>query len=452
MNALSSNRRLFPFVIRASKFIRHFMNTSCQSHSHFSRRSVLRGTGAAGISWLTPLADILAVEAEKAPKGKPARSVILLWLGGAASQLDTFDPHPTTKIGGGVKTIPTAIKGVEFVAGLEQTASVMQDVSLIRSMVSKEGDHERAFYNIKTGYRPDPTLIHPSIGAIACHELPEAKIEIPTHVSILPNQWPARGGFLGPQYDAFQVYDPKGSIPDVRARVDDTRIERRLESLGVVERAFAAGRAPDLDESKTLHQLSMQKARRMMTSEQLDAFDAGKATVAERDAYGDTPFGRGCLAAVRLIQTGVRCVEVTLSGWDTHANNLEGQATQVKILDAAYASLIRDLKKLGLLESTIVICGGEFGRTPKINALEGRDHWPHAFSMLVAGGGFAGGRVLGATDPQGEKKEPENPVLVEDLHATVQDLLGIDYEKEVMTPIGRPMALSKGEPVKALRS
>ncbi|MEZ5385025.1 MAG: DUF1501 domain-containing protein [Prosthecobacter sp.] len=428
------------------------MNTSpCQSRSHLTRRSVLRGAGAAGVSWLTPLADILAVEAEKAPKGKPARSVILLWLGGAASQLDTFDPHPTTKIGGGVKTIPTAIKGVEFAAGLEQTASVMQDVSLIRSMVSKEGDHERAFYNIKTGYRPDPTLIHPSIGAIACHELPEAKIEIPTHVSILPNQWPARGGFFGPQYDAFQVYDPKGSIPDVRARVEDQRLERRLESLSVVERAFAAGRAPDLDKNKTLHQLSMQQARRMMTSEQLNAFDVSKATAAERDAYGDTPFGRGCLAAVRLIQTGVRCVEVTLTGWDTHANNLEGQAAQVKILDAAYASLIRDLKKLGLLESTIVICGGEFGRTPKINNVGGRDHWPHAFSMLVAGGGFAGGRVIGSTDPEGEKKEPENPVLVEDLHATVQDLLGIDYEKEIMTPVGRPMALSKGEPVKELK-
>jgi hypothetical protein len=134
----------------------------------------------------------------------------------------------------------------------------------------------------------------------------------------------------------------------------------------------------------------MQRARSMMTSEQLKAFDVGDVPAKELAAYGDTPFGRGCLAAVRLIQTGVRCVEVTLNGWDTHANNLEGQATQVKILDAAYASLIRDLKRLGLLESTIVVCGGEFGRTPKINNVGGRDHWPHAFSMLVAGGGFRG--------------------------------------------------------------
>ncbi|MBE2283231.1 MAG: DUF1501 domain-containing protein [Prosthecobacter sp.] len=429
------------------------MNISpCQSHSHLSRRSVLRGTGIAGLSWLTPLADLLAVEAEKAPSGKPARSVILLWLGGAASQLDTFDPHPTTKIGGGVKTIPTAIKGVEFASGLEQTASVMKDVSLIRSMVSKEGDHERAFYNIKTGYRPDPTLIHPSIGAIVCHELPEAKIEIPTHVSILPNQWPARGGFFGAQFDAFQMYDPKQQVPDVKARVDEKRMDRRLEGLSVVENVFAQGRSPNLDEEKTLHQISMQRARKMMTSDQLKAFNVSDVPAKELAAYGDTPFGRGCLAAVRLIQAGVRCVEVTLSGWDTHANNLEGQASQVKILDAAYASLIRDLKKLGLLESTIVLCGGEFGRTPKINNVGGRDHWPHGFSMLVAGGGFAGGRVIGATDPEGERKEPENPVFVEDLHATVQSLFGIDYSKEIMTPIGRPMVLSKGDVVEALKA
>lgn len=428
------------------------MNSACHSPSHYTRRTLLRGAGLTGISWLTPLAEILAVEAEKAPSGKPAKSLILLWLGGGASQMDTFDPHPTTKAGGGVKTVPTAIQGVDFAAGLEQTASVMEDVSLIRSLVSKEGDHERAFYNIKTGYRPDPTLIHPSVGAIVCHELAEAKIEIPTHVSILPNQWPARGGFLGAQYDAFQVYDPKGSIPDVKARVEDKRMEQRLDGLSVVEGAFATGRVSNLDQDKTLHQLSIQRARKMMTSDQLKAFDVSQASAAERASYGETAFGRGCLAAVRLIQSGVRCVEVTLNGWDTHANNQEGQATQVKILDAAYASIIRDLKRLGLLESTIVVCGGEFGRTPKINNIGGRDHWPHGFSMLLAGGGFAGGRVIGATDPEGVKKEPEKPVLVEDIHATVQDLLGIDYSREVMTPIGRPMALSKGESLAQLKS
>lgn len=417
---------------------------ACGSRDHLTRRALMKGAGAAGLTWLTPVSEMLALEAAHTPGGRPARSLILLWLGGAASQLDTFDPHSKTKIGGGVKTIGTAIPGVEFAAGLEQTASVLEDVTVIRSMTTKEGDHQRAVYNIKTGYRPDPTLVHPSIGSIVCHELPGMRIDIPTHVSIMPGQMPARGGFLGAQYDAFQIYDPANAVPDVSPRGGPERLDQRLDHLSVVERAFARGRRPDLDAAKTLHQHTIENARRMMSSEQLKAFEVSEASAADREAYGDHPFGRGCLAARQLIESGVRCVEVTLGGWDTHANNLEGQATQVALLDSAYASLIRDLKRRGLLEHTIVLCGGEFGRTPKINGLEGRDHWPHAFSMLVAGGGFAGGRVIGATDPEGEKEEPSDPVRVSDLHATVQHLLGIRSEKEIMTAIGRPIALSEG--------
>ena len=189
-----------------------------------------------------------------------------------------------------------------------------------------------------------------------------------------------------------------------------------------------------------------------MTSDQLKAFDVREAPSREREAYGDTPFGRGCLAAVRLIEAGVRCVEVTLNGWDTHVNNRESQAQQAKILDPAYAALISQLKQRGLLEHTVVLCGGEFGRTPKINQAEGRDHWPHGFSMLVAGGGFAGGRVVGGTDPTGEKQQPDRPVRVEDLHATVQSLLGLDSSKEITTPIGRPISLSEGRVIQELKA
>ncbi len=423
---------------------------ACGSNFHLTRRALLKGTGMTGLTWLTPLAELLALEAEVAPKGKPAHSVIFLWLAGGPSQLDTFDPQPNSKIGGGVRAIDTAISGLHFASGLEQTASIMQDVSLIRSMVSKEGDHERGFYNIKTGYRPIPNLTHPAIGSIICHELPNAKIEIPTHVSILPDRWPARGGFLGAEYDAFQIGDPAEPIPDVQPISGVDGLERRIADLQVIEHAFARGRRPDLDQAKTLHQVTMQKAQRIMSSDQLKAFDVSKVPTADRAVYGDTPFGRGCLAAVRLIEAGVRCVEVTLNGWDTHANNAEGQAKQVAILDAAYASLIRDLKRRGLLDHTIVLCGGEFGRTPKINLLEGRDHWPSGFSMLVAGGGFAGGRVIGETDSTGEKEAPADPVHVEDLHATVQHLLGIDSSKEIMTSIGRPIALSDGNVIHKL--
>lgn len=411
---------------------------------HYSRRTLLKIGGAAGLAWLTPVATLLARAEEKAPKGKPARSVIILWLAGGPSQLETFDPHPDSKFSFGTKAIKTALPGAQLANAFQHLADVMADISLIRSVVSKEADHERAVYNMKTGYRPSPTVVHPSIGAVICHELHDDKLDIPRHISILPDQWPSRGGYLGAQYDAFQVYDPQGPIQDVSPLVPKDRLDQRLKDLSVVENAFDRGRPVNLDATTTLHQLTMARALKIMSSDQLKAFDVKQAPVAQRAAYGDTPFGRGCLAALRLIETGVRCVEVTLTGWDTHVNNHELQARNVKILDPAFAALIRDLKDRGLFDSTIVLCGGEFGRTPKMNPVGGRDHWPYAFSVAMAGGGIRRGHVLGATDPVGESKEAANPVHVQDLHATIQTALGIDPTKELITPVGRPLALSDG--------
>ncbi len=184
----------------------------------------------AGISWLTPLGELLAQQAGNT-RG-PAQSVILLWLGGGPSQLETFDPHPGEKIAGGTKAIATAVKDIQLAEGFEQLAAEMGSVALIRSMVSKEGDHERGTYMMKRGYRPDPTVEHPSIGAICCHELPVGRTEIPRHISILSGQWPSRGGFLGAEFDPFQADDPKGALPDVAAGVPvprDTRASRRSD-------------------------------------------------------------------------------------------------------------------------------------------------------------------------------------------------------------------------------
>ncbi len=245
-------------------------------------------------------------------------------------------------------------------------------------MVSKEGDHERGTYTMKTGFRPDPTVIHPSIGAVCCHELPVAGVDIPRHVSILPNQWPARGGFLGDAFDAFKTGDPAGEVPDTVSHLPPPRDEQRLKHLDVVESAFARGRRRRVE--ATMHRDTLSRARKMMSSEQLGAFDVSREPLALRHAYGDTPFGRACLAARRLIEVGVRCVEVTLDGWDTHANNHALQRERVGILDPAFSTLVRDLRKRGLLERTVVLCTGEFGRTPTINAVGGRDHWPKGFS------------------------------------------------------------------------
>lgn len=423
----------------------------CGTADHFSRRTLLKTVGAAGVSaWLTPIATLLARADERAPTGKPARSVIILWMAGAPSQLETFDPHPNSKISHGTKAIKTALPDVQLAEGLGNVAELMGDISLVRSVVSKEADHERAVYNMKTGYRPNPTVVHPAIGAVICHELSDDGLDIPRHISILPDQWPARGGYLGAQFDAFQVYDPQGPIQDVTPLVEKDRLDQRMKDLSVVEQAFGRGRPANLDTATTLHQLSMARALKIMSSDQLAAFDVKQATAAQRAAYGDTPFGRGCLAALRLIETGVRCVEVTLDGWDTHVNNHELQGKKVKALDPAFAALIRDLKARGLFDSTIVLCGGEFGRTPKLNPVGGRDHWPYGFTVALAGGGMRGGHVIGSTDPEGESKEPAKPVTVQDIHATIQHAVGIDPEKEIITPVGRPLALSDGKVIREL--
>ena len=188
----------------------------------------------------------------------------------------------------------------------------------------------------------------------------------------------------------------------------------------------------------------------MMTSDQLKAFIVDDEPAAVRAAYGDSSFGRGCLVARRLVETGVRAVEVTLQGFDSHADNFDAHTTNAAVLDPAFASLMRDLVQRDLLRSTVVLCIGEFGRTPNINPLDGRDHWPTGFSCLVGGGGLKSGIVIGSTDPDGAKKDPSDPVKVADLYATIFSALGVDFRKEVITPIGRPMAYCEGQPIEQL--
>jgi hypothetical protein len=409
------------------------------------RRRFLGLAGLAGVSWLTPIGTMLARAAEG--KREPATSIIMLWMQGGPSQLETWDPHPGKNIAAGTGSIKTALKDVILAPGLERTAEEMGSISLIRSMTSKEGDHERGTYTMKTGFRPDPTVIHPSIGAICCHELPGKSVDIPRHVSILPGQWAARGGFLGDQYDAFRMDDPAGPVPDTQSFMPRNRDEDRLKHLDVVEGTFARGRGKRAD--STMHRDTMSGAKKMMTSEQLKAFDVSKESAAVRKMYGDTAFGRGCLAARRLIEVGVRCVEVTLSGWDTHANNHTQHKSQLAILDPAMAALIRDLRERKLLDKTVVLCAGEFGRTPTVNPAGGRDHWPTGFSVAIGGGGIRAGTIVGATDPDG-KAEPVSPVAVGDLHATVLTAVGIDPTKLSQTPIGRTVKFAEGKPVKAL--
>lgn len=392
------------------------------------------------------LADAAAPKATLS-KDKRPRSLIVLWLNGGPSQLETFDPHPGSAMGGPTRSIATSLPGVKIAEGLPRLAEMAQDFSLIRSMVTKEGEHERAQYQMKTGYRPIPALVHPTLGAICAHELPVAGTEIPRYVAIQSSDQHARGGFLGDAFDPFKIGDPVHPPADMAAPVDQVRRDRRVEALDVLENALRR-RNPNV-EARTLHRERIARALKMMDSTQVNAFRVDQEPASLRAEFGDSPFGRGCLAAARLVETGVRCVEVELGGWDTHADNFDLHARRNATLDPAFSALLRELRRRDLWDSTLVLCTGEFGRTPKINPLEGRDHWPKGFSLALAGGLIRTGQVIGATNPD-QPDQPTDPVSVETLFATLLTALGIEANKEFQTPIGRPIKLCEGKPLKKL--
>jgi len=410
-----------------------------------SRRDILQLASGLGLSLLLPGLDFKAAEKRGAERKK---SLIIIWLAGGPSQLETWDPHPNTKIGGPTTAINTSIPKLKIASHFPQVAEQIHLLSVIRSLVSKEGDHERGTMYLKTGYPPNPTLHYPALGAILAHQLPDDNVEIPMHITLGNAPFPSRGGYLGDQFDAFKIYNPGQGIRNMEPRVGSIRQTRRLNNLDVVSQAFRQGRR--LPVEKSLHQNTIERALKMMRSEQLKAFDLSDEPDAVKSAYGDSNFGRGCLVARRLIEQGVRTVEVTLTGFDSHANNFQAHQNNAAILDPALASLLNELKERDLFESTVLLCIGEFGRTPRINPLDGRDHWPNGFSCLLGGGGLKSATVIGETDPSGQKKKPDVPVEIGDLCATILKTIGVQHDYEYDTPIGRPIAFSSGTPLEQL--
>ncbi len=405
-----------------------------------TRREVLRFAAGLGLTAIWPR----SVGAQ--PAGK---SLIVLWLSGGPSQLETWDPHPRLMARGHRPTVETRIEGVRFAAGYPRLAQQMHRLSVIRSLVSMEGDHERATRYLKTGYRPDPTADHPSLTAVVAHKRPNRSLEIPSHVSLGVGQWPAWGGYLGAEFDAFKVSEPGATVGNLTCRIDDPdRQRRRRDALTVVSSAFRHRRELAVD--RTRHLDTVERAFRMMRSPDVAAFRLDDEPAATRDRYGRHPFGAACLVTRRLIERGVPAVEVTLPGFDAHTAVHEAHEEAARVLDPAFASLVDDLATRDLLRSTVVLAIGEFGRTPQLNLLEGRDHWPHGFSCIVGGGGIRPGRVVGGTDPEGRRRAPTDPVPVEDLTATVLTALSVDPEDELTTAAGRPLRLSAGTPIRRL--
>jgi hypothetical protein len=400
------------------------------------RRSLL----ALGFSGLpTLLAWSLSARTARAVPAR-AKACIWLWLNGGPSHIDTFDPKPGTSAGGPFKAIATRARGVQISEHLPLLAERADDFAIVRSMTSREGNHDRARYLLHSGYAPTPTLAHPSLGAWTAEELPDPNLELPAFVSI---GGPSHdGGFLGVQYAPFVVRNVSRALENVElpAHVDGARFDRRNQLFSSMETSFAAATGDaKIEQRRAVYQ----SAVRMMRSHDLAAFDVSGEPEGNQRAYGDHDFGRGCLVARRLVQAGVKFVEVSLDGWDTHKDNFARTKALMSVLDNAASALFRDLAQRKLLDSTLVVIAGEFGRTPTINGNDGRDHYPQAWSAVVGGGGIRGGQAYGKTNDDGSQVV-EHPVSVADLMATLATCLGLDPDKIVTTPVGRPIALTDG--------
>jgi len=401
-----------------------------------SRRSLVRSIAAGAVAAGTlSFRDLLSLQA--AELRKQGRAMILLWMAGGPSQLETFDPKPDHENGGPTQAISTSVPGIRIANGWEQTARVMDEIALIRSMTNKEGNHQRATYQMHTGYVPAGSVKHPSFAACVAQQIGDESLDLPSVVSVGPTQG---AGFLGVEYEPFVVQSP-GQLPkNVASPVSESRLRDRLGLFNELESEFAEQSARRAVENQ---RRLYEKAAGVVTSEQTRAFDISDEPSELRAAYGENQFGRGCLLARRLVETGVSFVEVRSNGWDTHTEHFDRIETLSAGVDPAMATLITDLKQRGMLDRTVVVWMGEFGRTPKVSARGGRDHYPRAFNAALAGGGIRGGQVIGATSADG-MAITDRPVTVPDLFCSICRCLGVDPAHENISPLGRPLKIVDG--------
>jgi hypothetical protein len=426
-------------------------------NSMLSRRQLLRvgavSTAVSMSGWLGKLA--MAAEANKT---KPKRSCILLWMNGGPSTIDMWDLKPGHENGGPYKEINTTAPGLKIGEHLPKIAMHGDRLAILRGMSTKEGDHARGTYLMRTGQLPGAAGIqYPSVGALVSKELGDPKAELPNFISIAPQRFFSQEafgpGFLGPVHAPLIVGDnqnfanPQGNGIDQILRVadlerpkaiDEASAAARLELLRDMQEDFAAARPGQIAKS---HSAAYDRAIRLMQSAGGKVFDLTEEKDNIRDKYGRNLFGQGCLLARRLVERGVPFIEVTLGNWDTHNNNFEQVRNLCNTLDAAWGSLMDDLKDRGLLDTTTIVWMGEFGRTPKINTNQrGRDHYPNAWSTVLAGGGLKGGQAVGKTSKDGTTVE-ERPTTTLDMLATLCLALGIDYEKTNPSNVGRPIRI-----------
>jgi uncharacterized protein (DUF1501 family) len=420
----------------------------------FSRRELLGWgmAGALGVSFSGWLPRLAAAAGEAA--AKQGKACILLWMNGGPSQTDTFDLKPGHANGGPFKEIATAAAGVKISEHLPGVAEQMRDLAVIRSLSTKEGEHGLATQLMMTGYPARQAGVrYPSLGSLLAKELGSDESDLPNFISLSPFRM-VDAGFLGPNYAPLTV---SGASDDPNARANLTledlappagrgkqAMKSQFDILRFLEHEFDKSDSADAVKA---HRAGYAKAMRMIESQGRQAFQLDEEPTALRDAYGRNRFGQGCLLARRLVERGVAFVEVTLAsapgnvaGWDTHGDNFNQVKALSQVLDPAWATLMKDLRARGLLDSTLVVWMGEFGRTPKINPNGGRDHFPLAWSVVLGGAGIRGGQAIGKTSADA-MEVADHPVTVADLYATICTALGVDAAKENISPEGRPIPL-----------
>jgi hypothetical protein len=411
-----------------------------------SRRAFLQ-VGAVGALGLTLDGFFRHQAAYGAPAGVkegPAKSIIHIFLPGGIAHQELVDPKPLAPIEyrGPMGTVKTKLPGVYFNECMKKTAEVADKITVCRSMTHGEAAHERGTHNMFTGYRPSPALTFPSMGSVVSHEFGPRK-NLPPYVCIpsLPTTY-ASSGYLSSAFAPFSLgsdpANPGFTVQDLKlpGGVDEKRFTKRRSMLDAVNEHFAA---KEKDDALKAMDTFYDRAYSLLSSEKAkNAFNINLEKAALRDAYGRNAAGQRMLLARRLVESGVRFVSLTYGGWDLHNGIKGGTLSQLPQFDQAFAALVKDLGDRGLLDSTLIMVSSEFGRTPKINATAGRDHWPKVFSVLLAGGGVKKGLVYGSSDATAS--EPENdPLTVEDLAMTVYHQLGINAEKKLMAPGNRPI-------------
>ena len=419
-----------------------------------NRRQWIQSGAVVGASGWLPRLAVAAATAEL------SRHCIILWMSGGPSQIDTFDMKPDHGNGGSLKEAATAVPGIRFSEHLPKLAKQADSLAILRGISTKEGDHERGTVLMRTGHVPGGPVRYPSIGSSLSKSLGSDDIALPAYVTVAPGPFGRDSispGFLGPKYAATSVapLGPPSEIGFAQLKVDflsrsrtitNDRHQTRLDLWQSMQKEFLSTRNAA---NVVAHDTAYQSAIRMLDSPANKAFDLAEEPDRVREAYGRGSFGQGCLMARRLIEKGVSLVEVTLGdglGWDTHADNFSLVRQLSAQLDAGWATLMEELRERGLLERTTILWAGEFGRTPKINANGGRDHFPQAFTCVLAGGGIAGGQAYGATAEDG-LEVIDGKMNQQDLLATLCQALGVDPSTQNIATGGRPIAIAEGNVV-----